>query len=226
MSTESTAPVRLPPGSVLVVGAGLIGTSVALALSRGGVQVRVEDVDPVNAAVAASRVTRAAGSDARSSAPSSAPSSAQPAAEPAAQPFAERSARPSAEPALVVVASRSDHLAEVVAAALPHAPVGGRDRCRQCQGPASDPAPGARWSRPVSVRGQPSDGGKRTLWALGGGRRPFRRPHLGGHPARHLQRGGRVCGRGSRGGLRRGRRPPSPRRSTTWPSPESRISRT
>jgi prephenate dehydrogenase len=42
-------------GPVLVVGAGLIGTSVAMALSREGVAVHLRDVDPTVAHVAASR---------------------------------------------------------------------------------------------------------------------------------------------------------------------------
>ena len=40
-------------GSVLVIGAGLIGTSVALSLRRAGVDVLIEDVDPDHLAVAA-----------------------------------------------------------------------------------------------------------------------------------------------------------------------------
>lgn len=43
-------------GPVLVVGAGLIGTSVALALVRRGVAVQVSDIDPVHEAVASSRL--------------------------------------------------------------------------------------------------------------------------------------------------------------------------
>lgn len=43
-------------GPVLVVGTGLIGTSVAMALARHGVVVLLQDVDPVNAAVAANRI--------------------------------------------------------------------------------------------------------------------------------------------------------------------------
>jgi prephenate dehydrogenase len=54
--TPTTQPVGAGP--VLVVGAGLIGTSVALALQRRGVAVLLEDTDPVNAAVAASRLGR------------------------------------------------------------------------------------------------------------------------------------------------------------------------
>jgi prephenate dehydrogenase len=57
VSVDGTSTGDLPAGPVLVVGAGLIGTSVALALTRRGVAVQVEDIDPVNAAVAASRVT-------------------------------------------------------------------------------------------------------------------------------------------------------------------------
>jgi prephenate dehydrogenase len=49
------------PGPVLVVGAGLIGASVAMALSRAGVQTYIRDVDPAVAHVASSR---GAGSDA------------------------------------------------------------------------------------------------------------------------------------------------------------------
>jgi prephenate dehydrogenase len=43
-------------GPVLVIGTGLIGTSVAMALHRRKVEVLLEDVDPVNAAMAASRI--------------------------------------------------------------------------------------------------------------------------------------------------------------------------
>lgn len=49
----------LPPdlaGPVLVVGAGLIGTSVALALARRGVAVEMTDINPVHEAVAISRL--------------------------------------------------------------------------------------------------------------------------------------------------------------------------
>ncbi len=57
MSRAAGTTAEQPPtGPVLVVGAGLIGTSVALALARRGVVVHVEDVDPVNTAVAASRI--------------------------------------------------------------------------------------------------------------------------------------------------------------------------
>jgi prephenate dehydrogenase len=42
-------------GPVLVVGAGLIGTSVAMALTRGGIVVHLRDVDPTIALVSASR---------------------------------------------------------------------------------------------------------------------------------------------------------------------------
>ena len=88
MSTVGTAPAGLPGGPVLVVGAGLIGTSVALALRRLGVEVRVEDVDPVNAAVAVSRLGQVA---------DDAPASA---------------------PVLVVVATPPDHLADAIETAL------------------------------------------------------------------------------------------------------------
>jgi prephenate dehydrogenase len=47
----------LAPGPVLVVGAGLIGTSIAMALARHGVTVHLVDTDPVHSAVAASRVS-------------------------------------------------------------------------------------------------------------------------------------------------------------------------
>ncbi len=60
MTTES-APPTLPSGPVLVVGAGLIGASVAMALVRSGVDTYVRDADPAVAHVAASR---GAGSDA------------------------------------------------------------------------------------------------------------------------------------------------------------------
>jgi prephenate dehydrogenase len=73
---------------VLVVGAGLIGTSVALALTRRGVAVRIEDVDPVNAAVATSRVAASAVIDRVD------------------------------QPDLVVVATPPEHLAEAISAAL------------------------------------------------------------------------------------------------------------
>ncbi|MGI8434507.1 MAG: prephenate dehydrogenase [Nocardioidaceae bacterium] len=52
----------LPAAPVLVVGAGLIGASVAMALSRAGVETYVRDLDPTVAHVAASR---GAGSDRR-----------------------------------------------------------------------------------------------------------------------------------------------------------------
>ncbi len=48
---SSTAPGH-EPSSVLVVGAGLLGTSVALALRRIGVDVRLDDVDPGRVATA------------------------------------------------------------------------------------------------------------------------------------------------------------------------------
>ncbi|MCK1799060.1 prephenate dehydrogenase [Streptomyces sp. XM4193] len=52
--------------TALVIGTGLIGTSVGLALSARGVAVRLRDVDPANASLAASR---GAGSDAESREP-------------------------------------------------------------------------------------------------------------------------------------------------------------
>jgi len=75
---------------VLVVGAGLIGTSIALALNRRGIEVHVEDVDPVHAAVAASRLGR----------------------------IPPDLALATAEPVLVVVATPPDTLAAVISAAL------------------------------------------------------------------------------------------------------------
>ncbi len=56
MSPQTPASPGLPAGWVLVVGAGLIGTSVALALARRDVLVRVQDTNSVNAAVATSRL--------------------------------------------------------------------------------------------------------------------------------------------------------------------------
>ncbi|MDO8309830.1 MAG: prephenate dehydrogenase [Actinomycetota bacterium] len=47
---SGTAPALV--GSVLVIGTGLIGTSVALSLRRAGVDVLLEDVDPANVAIA------------------------------------------------------------------------------------------------------------------------------------------------------------------------------
>lgn len=44
------------PAPVLVIGAGLIGTSVAMSLDRRGVEVYVDDTDPLHAAVARSRL--------------------------------------------------------------------------------------------------------------------------------------------------------------------------
>lgn len=95
----STAAVGRLDGPVLVVGAGLIGTSVALALRRAGLPVSVQDVDPVNAAVAASRLGRPG---------------AGPPPTPAAPDVAERPA----QPALVVVATPPDQLAASIADAL------------------------------------------------------------------------------------------------------------
>lgn len=80
--------------SVLIVGAGLIGTSVALALARAGVAVSVRDVDAVHAAVAASRVAAQLGGRTGDDDGSG------------------------AEPDLVVVATPPDALAEAIAAAL------------------------------------------------------------------------------------------------------------
>jgi prephenate dehydrogenase len=57
---DASATVESLPGPVLVVGAGLIGASVAMALSRAGVQTFIRDVDVAVAHVAASR---GAGSD-------------------------------------------------------------------------------------------------------------------------------------------------------------------
>lgn len=78
----------LPPGGVLVVGAGLVGTSVALALARRGVVVRVTDTDPLHQAVALSRLPASAGSP------------------------------KNAEPGVVVVATPPDDLGGAIAAAL------------------------------------------------------------------------------------------------------------
>lgn len=75
-------------GPVLVVGAGLIGTSVALALVRRGVAVSVADIDAVNAAGAAARVSGAGGVEAVG------------------------------EPGLVVVATPPDQLATTIGHAL------------------------------------------------------------------------------------------------------------
>jgi prephenate dehydrogenase len=53
--SETGALARVGGGPVLVVGAGLIGTSVAMALSRAGAAVYLRDIDPTIAHVAASR---------------------------------------------------------------------------------------------------------------------------------------------------------------------------
>lgn len=52
MSAE--LPAALVPGPVLVIGCGLLGTSVALALSERGTQVHLRDVRPANVEMAAS----------------------------------------------------------------------------------------------------------------------------------------------------------------------------
>lgn len=88
MTERRTTSGEPTTGPVLVVGAGLIGTSVALALARRGVAVHLQDIDPVNAAVASSRLGSA-----------------------------DRS-QPLGEPALVVVATPPDHLVEVIGQAL------------------------------------------------------------------------------------------------------------
>lgn len=77
-------------GPVLVVGAGLIGTSVALALVRRGIAVSVDDIDPLNAAGAAARISGAGGE------------------------------APHGQPRLVVVATPPDQLATAIGAALRH----------------------------------------------------------------------------------------------------------
>lgn len=92
--TGMDAPARTTlPNPVVVVGAGLIGTSVAMALDRRHVEVQLEDVDPLHAAVARSRL----GTGTR-------------------PPDAE--SRDEMAPALVVVATPPDHLGEVIAEAL------------------------------------------------------------------------------------------------------------
>ena len=53
--TPETAGTSAPAGPVLVVGTGLIGTSVALALRGSGVAVWLEDADPAALAVAVER---------------------------------------------------------------------------------------------------------------------------------------------------------------------------
>jgi prephenate dehydrogenase len=58
--TPAALSEEVPPGPVLVVGAGLIGASVGMALVRAGVKTYLEDSDPTAAHVAASR---GAGSD-------------------------------------------------------------------------------------------------------------------------------------------------------------------
>ncbi len=60
MSSPGSDEHALPSGWVLVVGAGLVGTSVALALARRQVVVHMQDTDPLHAAVASSRLPRAA----------------------------------------------------------------------------------------------------------------------------------------------------------------------
>lgn len=92
MTAHGGQPGGLPAGDVLVVGAGLVGTSVALALARREIAVRLQDTDPVHAAVASSRLTGAA-----------TPS--------------ERAAEHDS-PGLVVVATPPDQLAGEIAAAL------------------------------------------------------------------------------------------------------------
>src|SRR4028119_697620 len=59
-SGEQALPAEPLVGPVLVVGAGLIGASVAMALTRAGISAFIRDVDPRVAHVASSR---GAGSD-------------------------------------------------------------------------------------------------------------------------------------------------------------------
>jgi prephenate dehydrogenase len=86
---EAAADARLA-GPVLVVGAGLLGTSIGLALRRRGVEVLLRDVNPQNVTIASSV---GAGKDADT-------------------------VSDSAAVELVVVAVPPDHLAEEIAAAL------------------------------------------------------------------------------------------------------------
>ena len=52
-----TEPVGQPrwPGTLLVIGTGLLGTSIGLAATAAGIQVWLQDLDPALAATAATR---------------------------------------------------------------------------------------------------------------------------------------------------------------------------
>ena len=195
MAPPMSEPVTLE-GPVLVVGAGLLGTSIGLALRRRGVAVWFRDVldrEPPHRpgprrrpAVPGHRAATAAG----------------------------RGRRP----------SERDRGDPALGADPP--PEGRRHRRRQHQDRTSRAAARLRAGRAVAVRRRAPDGGQRAVRAAGGQRGPVRRAPVGGHAAPGLQpaRPSTWCSSWSRRSGRPpcSCRPTS----TTGPSPGPRTSRT
>ncbi len=203
------------PEPVLLVGTGLIGTSVALALRRAGVQVLLSDRDPEALALASARgaghpCTRGspptgraqrhlhwAERVARAGDRGSTRSTRDERSGPDEVPLIERDP----VPGLVVVAVPP-------ARSRPRSPT----RCggspgsghRRGLGEGADPArTGRRGRRRPPLRGRPSDGRPRGVRAGCRARGPPPRPALGDHPARG--RGRRRDRRGARAGAGHGR---------------------
>lgn len=123
MTAEATGvPRRAVEGPVLVVGAGLIGASVALSLRRAGVEVLLSDVDPENL-----RIAVAAGAG-RAVAPGDEPTIVVVAVPPRQAPgvLADLSARYPAATLTDVTSVKEGVITEAIAAgADPHRTVGG-----------------------------------------------------------------------------------------------------
>ncbi len=174
-----------PKGPVLVVGAGLLGTSIGLALRRRGVDVALTDLSAENVRIATGLGAANLDADVLEEQP----------------------------PTLVVVAVPPDHLAEQIAEALTTHRRRGHRRGQREGRPVGRRTPPGAGGGPGPLRGRPPDGRQRALRAVRRLRRPVRRPALGGDAPRHRRPGrGRRRDR-ARGGLRRDAGAVHPRRA-------------
>ena len=149
-------PVTLE-GPVLVVGAGLLGTSIGLALRRRGVAVWFRDVSTEN-------LRTALGLGAGQLSPDIAP-----------------------PPQLVVVAVPPNVIGETLRWALTHHPKAVVTDVGSIKTGPLEQLPRLRAGRAVTVRRRAPDGGQRTVRAAGGQRGAVRRAPVGGHAAPGLQ---------------------------------------